>query len=292
MVLSMTGYGKGICQADDLTVVAEIKSLNGKTTDIRCRLPNAYKEQEITLRKLILEKAYRGKLEFSISIESESESGEYSINASLFKRYYQELAALRAEAGAASSSDLTEAILRIPNVIDSKYQEVSEAEYAAVVKATDIAIEKLNDFRAVEGQSLMDDLTERSANIRRLLDELEPFENERIQRIKDKMRRNVEDVIPQKQMDQNRFEQEIIYYIEKLDINEEKVRLAQHCKYFAEVLTSEALTVGKKLGFIAQEMGREINTLGAKAQDKNIQQIVVTMKDELEKIKEQLFNVV
>ena len=292
MVLSMTGYGKGICQSEDLTVVAELKSLNGKTTDIRCRLPNAYKEQEITLRKLILEKAYRGKLEFSISIESQNDSGEYSVNPTLFKRYYKELSQLRAEAGGRSDTDLTEAILRIPNVVDSKYQEIGEAEYEAVVKATNLAIQKLNDFRAVEGHSLLADLAKRSANIRSLLDDLEPYEHERIQRIKDKMRRNVEDVVPQKQMDQNRFEQEIIYYIEKLDINEEKVRLAQHCKYFVEVLNSDALTVGKKLGFIAQEMGREINTLGAKAQDKNIQQIVVSMKDELEKVKEQLFNVV
>jgi len=288
----MTGYGKGVVQSKNLTVVAELKSLNGKTTDIRCRLPSAYKEQEIHLRKLILEKAYRGKIEYNITVESENGSEDYSINKSLFKKYYNDLHELSNELSIAPGTDFVQSILRIPNVVDAKFAEVSEEEYKAVLDATNIAIEELNDFRAEEGASMMVDLVERSENISSLLIKIEPFEAERVQKIKDKMRRNVEDVIPSQQIDNNRFEQEIIYYLEKLDVNEEKVRLTQHCKYFTEVLKSETVAVGKKLGFIAQEMGREINTLGSKAQDKNIQQIVVSMKDELEKIKEQLFNVV
>lgn len=292
MVLSMTGYGKGIVQSKNLTVVAELKSLNGKTTDIRCRLPSAYKEQEIHLRKLILEKAYRGKLEYNITVESEEGTEDYGINKSLFKKYYADLSSLSKDLGISTDTDYLQAILRIPNVVDAKFAEVSEEEYKAVLAATEIAIEELNDFRAEEGASMLTDLMHRSENIANLLTDIEPFEAERVEKIKAKMRRNVEDVIPSQQIDNNRFEQEIIYYLEKLDVNEEKIRLAQHCKYFSEVLGSETIEVGKKLGFIAQEMGREINTLGSKAQDKNIQQIVVSMKDQLEKIKEQLFNVV
>lgn len=292
MVLSMTGYGKGIVQSQNLTVIAELKSLNGKTTDIRCRLPSAYKEQEIHLRKLILEKAHRGKLEYNITIESEEGTEDYSINKRLFKKYYTDLTALSDELGIKDDVDYIQSILRIPTVVDTKFSEVSEEEYKAVLEATELAILELNDFRAEEGASMMKDLVHRSENIAKLLIDIEPFETERVERIKNKMRRNVADVIPSQHIDNNRFEQEIIYYLEKLDVNEEKIRLAQHCKYFTEVLNSDKIEVGKKLGFIAQEMGREINTLGSKAQDKNIQQLVVSMKDELEKIKEQLFNVV
>jgi len=292
MVLSMTGYGKGTFQSENYTVIAEIKSLNGKTTDVRCRLPSSYKEEEIALRKLILAKAHRGKMDFNITIQSDEAAADFSINEALFKKYYGDLARLASEVGATTEVNHTEAILRIPNVVDSQYSEVSEEEYRAVVQATEIAIANLNDFRASEGLSLIKDLRERSHNILELLGQVEPYENDRIERIKSKMRRNIEDVVPSQQMDKNRFEQEIIYFLEKLDVNEEKVRLAQHCKYFDEILNSDKIEVGKKLGFIAQEMGREINTLGAKAQHKNIQQIVVSMKDELEKIKEQLFNVV
>ena len=292
MILSMTGYGKGVHQSENFRVIAEIKSLNGKTTDIRCKLPSAYKEQEIHLRKLILDTASRGKMEFNLTVESDEINNDQVINAALFKKYYAQLAELKSELNISEGTDFIQSILRIPNIIDSKHAEVSEEEYNAVLEATKAAIAELNNFRAVEGKSLLSDLTLRSNNINQLLKDVQPFEEGRIEKIKEKMKRNVEDVIPAQQMDQNRFEQEIIYYIEKLDINEEKVRLAQHCKYFNEVLNSDILPKGKKLGFIAQEMGREINTLGAKAQDKNIQQIVVSMKDELEKIKEQLFNVV
>jgi len=292
MVLSMTGYGKGTFQSDNYTVIAEIKSLNGKTSDVRCRLPSSYKEEELTLKKLILSKGHRGKIDFTITIQSDQAAADFNINESLFKKYYTDLTRLGKEVGNTAQADYTEAILRIPNVVDSQYSEVSKEEFDAVLKATEIALHNLNDFRASEGQSLLADLQKRSANILELLGQVTPYEEERITRIKDKMRRNIEDVVPSQQMDKNRFEQEIIYFLEKLDVNEEKVRLAQHCKYFDEILNSDKIEVGKKLGFIAQEMGREINTLGAKAQHKNIQQIVVSMKDELEKIKEQLFNVV
>ncbi len=288
----MTGYGKGMIQSDSLTVVAELKSLNGKTSDIRCRLPYNYKAQEITLRKLILEKAYRGKLEYTITIDSDQGSADNVINESLYKKYYKDIKKIESELGINNQTDYTQTILRIPNVVDSHQAEVTEEEINAVLEATNIAITNLNKYRADEGVGLLADLDSRSVNILDLLTKIEPYEKARIDKIKAKMKRNIEDVLPAEQMDQNRFEQEIVYYIEKLDINEEKVRLSQHCKYFGEILHSDTIVKGKKLGFVAQEMGREINTLGAKAQDKNIQQLVVSMKDELEKLKEQLFNIV
>lgn len=292
MVLSMTGYGKGIVQTENITVVAELKSLNGKSTDIRCRLPLAYKEQEIQLRNLILEKAHRGKMDYSISIESEQGTEEYSINKGLFKKYYKQIEQIQRETGIGGDEDLIGAILRMPEVVSTTYTEVDEEEFKAVRQATEKAIVELNKFRAEEGVSLYEDLNVRCNNIKDLLNEVEKYEQPRIDRIKERMNRQLEEKIAHDQIDKNRFEQEIIYYIEKLDINEEKVRLSQHCKYFGEILSSDTLQVGKKLGFVAQEMGREINTLGSKAQDKDLQKIVVNMKDQLEKIKEQLFNVV
>jgi len=275
MVLSMTGYGQSSKAFKDKTIRVEIKSLNGKTSDIRCKVPGSYKEKEIQLRKYLLEKAYRGKFDFSLTIESEKGDDEYGLNKALFKKYYHEISGLQDELGI-PQGDIVQTILRIPNVVGSINDELDEEEWKAVMDTTTEAISALNNFRAEEGTAAEKDLREASTRIATLLEEVVPFEGGRIE----------------KKADRNRFEQEIIYYIEKLDINEEKVRLAQHCKYFDEVLNSDKAVVGKKLGFIAQEMGREINTLGAKANEKNIQQIVVSMKDALEKIKEQVANIV
>lgn len=287
----MTGYGQSSKAFKDKTIRVEIKSLNGKTSDIRCKVPGSYKEKEIQLRKYLLEKAYRGKFDFSLTIESEKGEDEYGLNKALFKKYYHEISGLQEELGI-PQGDIVQTILRIPNVVGSINDELDEEEWKAVMDTTTEAISALNNFRAEEGTAAEKDLREASTRIATLLEEVVPFEGGRIETLKDRFRRNLEEFNSDEKADRNRFEQEIIYYIEKLDINEEKVRLAQHCKYFDEVLNSDKAVVGKKLGFIAQEMGREINTLGAKANEKNIQQIVVSMKDALEKIKEQVANIV
>jgi len=291
MVLSMTGYGQASKAFKDKTIRVEIKSLNGKTSDIRCKVPGSYKEKEIQLRKLVLEKAFRGKFDFSLTIESEKGDDEYGLNKLLFKKYYKELTDLHNELDI-PQGDIVQSILRIPNVVGAINEEVDEEEWAQVILTCEEALGALNSFRATEGTAAEKDLREAASNIASLLKDVEQYEDGRIETLKERFRRNLEEFNQDEQVDRNRFEQEIIYYIEKLDVNEEKVRLAQHCKYFDEVINSDTNVIGKKLGFIAQEMGREINTLGAKANEKNIQQIVVSMKDSLEKIKEQVANIV
>jgi uncharacterized protein (TIGR00255 family) len=291
MVLSMTGYGQASTQFKDKTIQVEIKSLNGKTSDIRCKLPGSYKEKEIQLRKHLIDKAFRGKFDFSLTIGSEKGDDEYGLNKSLFRKYYRELMELKEELNI-DSGDIVQSILRIPNVVGAINEEVDEEEWKIVMSTTDAALKALNNFRAEEGKAAEKDMKEAAQLISELLTAIEPYEGGRIETLKERFRKNLEEFQTDEQVDRNRFEQEIIYYLEKLDINEEKVRLAQHCKYFNEVLDSGNPEIGKKLGFIAQEMGREINTLGAKANEKNIQQMVVSMKDALEKIKEQVANIV
>ncbi len=291
MILSMTGYGQASREFKDKTIRVEIKSLNGKTSDIRCKVPGSYKEKEIQLRKLVLEKAFRGKFDFSLTIESEKGDDEYGLNKLLFKKYYNEITELQKELGI-EGGDIVQTILRIPNVVGGLNEELDEEEWEVVLTTCEDALDALTNFRAEEGTAAEKDLVQASANIAQLLKDVEQYEAGRIETLKERFRKNLEEFNQDEQVDRNRFEQEIIYYIEKLDINEEKVRLAQHCKYFDEVMNGESMQVGKKLGFIAQEMGREINTLGAKANQKNIQQIVVSMKDSLEKIKEQVANIV
>lgn len=291
MVLSMTGYGQASNQFKDKTIQVEIKSLNGKTSDIRCKVPGSYKEKEIQLRKNLMDKAYRGKFDFSLTIESDKGDDEYGLNKALFRKYYKEISELKEELGI-DSGDIIQTILRIPNVVGAINEEIDEDEWKVVKTTTDEAIKALNNFRAEEGKAAEQDMNDAAHSISDLLSKVEPYESGRIETLKERFRKNLEDFQTDEKVDRNRFEQEIIYYLEKLDINEEKVRLAQHCKYFNEVMNSGKPEIGKKLGFIAQEMGREINTLGAKANEKNIQQMVVSMKDALEKIKEQVANIV
>lgn len=287
----MTGYGQASNQFKDKTIQVEIKSLNGKTSDIRCKVPGSYKEKEIQLRKNLMDKAYRGKFDFSLTVESDKGDDEYGLNKALFRKYYNELTELKEELGI-DSGDIIQSILRIPNVVGAINEEIDEDEWEVVLRTSDEAIKALNNFRAEEGKAAEKDLKDAASTIAELLTKVEPFEGGRIETLKERFRKNLEDFQTDEKVDRNRFEQEIIYYLEKLDINEEKVRLSQHCKYFNEVLDSGNPEIGKKLGFIAQEMGREINTLGAKANEKNIQQMVVSMKDALEKIKEQVANIV
>jgi len=287
----MTGYGQASNQFKDKTIQVEIKSLNGKTSDIRCKVPGSYKEKEIQLRKNLMDKAYRGKFDFTLTIESDKGDDEYGLNKSLFKKYYQELTELQAELGI-GSGDIVQTILRIPNVVGAINEDIDEDEWGVVLQTTEDAIKALNNFRAEEGKAAEKDMKDAAQTISDLMSKIEPFEMGRMETLKERFRKNLEDFQTDEKVDRNRFEQEMIYYLEKLDINEEKVRLGQHCKYFNEVLGSGKPEIGKKLGFIAQEMGREINTLGAKANEKNIQQMVVSMKDALEKIKEQVANIV
>jgi len=287
----MTGYGKGSSQINGKQIKIEIKSLNGKSSDIRMRIPNNIKEKELILRKQILDSAIRGKFDVTLKIGSDSGADEYSLNTTLVKKYALELKSLQSELGL-DQSDLLQAIMRIPNVVSPEEGELEENEWQAIREATDQALEMLKNFRSEEGNVLKEDLGSRAKKIKEYLESIEPLEKSRIDSVKERMHKNLSQWIKEEAIDQNRFEQEVIFYLEKLDITEEKVRLSQHCDYFLDTLNSAKIEKGKKLAFISQEMGREINTLGAKAQQSDIQQFVVMMKDELEKIKEQLANII
>ncbi len=292
MLLSMTGYGKSSVDFKNKSILVDIKSLNGKTTDIRVKAPNNFRHKEIDIRNLVHEGGHRGKLEVTLEVSTDDGDGEYSLNMPLFKKYHHELKGLKDQLDPNDTSNLFAAIVRIPNVVSAHEEDIDEEEWESVVKAIQGAIQELNNFRIVEGKALERDL---AYNINLIGDKLEliaPHEKERILKLKARLQKNLDEFLGNEKVDQNRFEQEVLFYIEKLDINEEKVRLSQHLKYFLTVMGSEEIVVGKKLSFISQEIGREINTLGAKAQNSNIQQIVVQMKDALEQIKEQLANVV
>lgn len=291
MVLSMTGFGQAQEVVGNQKFSLELKSLNGKATDIRLKVPAYYKDKEMIVRSTLLKGAMRGKIDANLSIVSDSGDDEFGINAALYKKYFNELIEIHQSLDA-PTGELATAILRIPNVVSSRDEEISEDEWKVVQSIMTRAVESLNAFRAEEGKAMYKDLMESRNIIAEGLPKIEPFEGERIERLKERLTRNLNELKQGDSIDQNRYEQEMIYYLEKLDINEEKVRLAQHCVYFKEVMDNDNLQKGKKLQFIAQEMGREINTLGAKAQHSEIQQVVVSMKEALEKIKEQVLNIV
>lgn len=291
MILSMTGYGKSSAQYLDKVIGVEIKSLNGKSSDIRMRLPNNIKEKEIILRKQIIKSALRGKFDFTLKIGSETGGEEYSLNKDLFKKYATEIKSLQTDLGGLDG-DLLQAVMRIPNVIGAVEGELDDEEWKVIERVTNEALEMLHNFRKQEGNVLKEDLETRINNIHQKLREVEPMEASRITALRERMQKNLEQFMKEENVDKNRFEQEVLFYLEKLDITEEKVRLAQHCEYFLNTLNNGDTEKGKKLAFISQEIGREINTLGAKAQQSDIQQLVVSMKDELEKIKEQLANII
>lgn len=286
----MTGFGHSKTEISGKIIRVEIKSLNARSTEIRCKLPNAYRDREMDLRKKVIDALQRGKLDLTITLDGFSDEENAFINADAFKKYYKELNALRQELNIADG-DILQSILRIPNVIGQNEDMADDEEWAIVEKTIDEALVNIKKFRADEGLVLRADLLERINFIEQHLKSIEPFELARLDHIKDRLKKNMEDFIINQQVDQNRYEQEILYYIEKLDINEEKVRLGQHCIYFKEELDAKDDQKGRKLSFIAQEIGREINTIGAKANNSDIQQFVVMMKDELEKLKEQLANI-
>ena len=290
MILSMTGFGHSKTEINGKIIRVEIKSLNARTTEIRCKLPKSYRDREMDLRKRVIDKLQRGKLDLTITLDGFSDEENAFINADAFRKYYRELNALRQELNI-TEGDILQSILRVPNVIGQNEELADDEEWSIVEKTVDEALVSINKFRIDEGLVLKQDLVERIKQIENHLKSIEPYEAVRLDRIKDKLKKNMEEFALKQNVDQNRYEQEILYYIEKLDINEEKVRLSQHCVYFIEELDHKDDQKGRKLSFIAQEIGREINTIGAKAQDSDIQQFVVMMKDELEKLKEQLANI-
>ena len=316
MIFSMTGYGKAECLvANNKKLVVEIKSLNSKSLDLSVRIAPQLRSKELEIRTLIAQRLERGKLDLSIYYQDAAQGDETSsfapINREAFAYYYRELIALQKELGWANNQDIVSAILRMPDV--TKVQdssEVNEEEWAVVLQTIEEAIKHFNAFREQEGASLYQMFCEKLNAIAALLTEVEPYEQSRVEKIKTRIEANLEQLsaTTQQAIDRNRLEQEMIYYIEKLDINEEKVRLTNHLKYFRETMGEAPLHnstpsyttlnnptplsgVGKKLGFIAQEMGREINTLGSKSNQSEMQIIVVKMKDILEQIKEQVLNV-
>jgi len=286
----MTGFGKAVFELRNRKVVIEIKSLNSKQLDVNARIANGFREKEIEIRNLLSTRLQRGKVDFSMTVENTGDSSNYSINKNLAKKYYRELKELTAEFEEKDFSDYLLVLMKMPDVLVSENEEISEQEWQQLFETIGQAINDVETFRITEGKSLEKELLYRNQNILSQLDEITPFEKQRMENLKVKISRDLYDIVKKEDIDKNRFEQEVIYYQDKLDITEERVRLKKHCEYFVETL-NEPESQGKKLSFITQEMGREINTLGSKAGEANIQKIVVQMKDELEKIKEQLFNI-
>ena len=294
MIYSMTGFGKAALRYGSRTITVAIKSLNSKQADLSARVPSAYRTAELELRSLITSQLQRGKIDLSISIDDDALEGTASlINREALIGYVHQLRALSSELGQELPLD-TAALLRLPGVLDSestRQPELGEEELAVLRQATQQAVDELTEFRRQEGVMLYEVLAERIQRITVLLAEITYPEAERIQQVRQRLEEGLRKLMPSGDYDRSRLEQELIYYIEKLDINEEKSRLAHHLSYFMEVLDAPQPGQGKTLGFIAQEIGREINTMGSKSNHAAMQQLVVQMKDELEQIKEQVLNV-
>jgi len=289
MVHSMTGYGKAAVELPHKKLTIEIKSLNSKQFDLFTRIPMIYREKEIGLRNWLSKELERGKIDLSFTVEHISKDVSATIDHTLLKQYHQEITALARELNIGVPQDWFQTLLRLPDVMKQDMEELNEEEWFIIEETIRKAVNELINFRVQEGEMLRNLLMEKVANIRQLLRDIEPYENERIEKVKSRIYDGLA-TLENKEYDANRFEQEMIYYIEKLDVNEEKSRLTNHLDYFLETLDNQK-SQGKKLGFIAQEMGREINTLGSKSNHSDIQRIVVRMKDELEQIKEQILNV-
>lgn len=290
MILSMTGYGKAVVTYKEKKISVEVKSLNSKNLDLSTRIAPLYREKEMEIRQTIAKRLERGKVDFSLWIEKDAALDATPINAKLVENYYRQIKNIAAQTGIPEPTDWFSTLLRMPDVTTKTEIEVlDETEWEAAKKAISEAIENLVDFRKQEGVALERKFHEKIDNIEALLKSIEPYEESRVPKIKEKIIEGLEQVA-KVDYDKNRLEQELIYYIEKLDISEERQRLTNHLSYFRETMAEEGHGVGKKLGFIAQEMGREINTTGSKSNQAEMQNIVVKMKDELEQIKEQVLN--
>lgn len=286
----MTGFGKSLAEISGKKISVEIKSLNSKSFDLNLRLPWLYKEKEAELRNLISQKLDRGKIDLSVNFDVLDSEIIPVINKSVVKDYYVQLKGISDELGIKSGEDLLSVIMRLPDALKTEKPDLSEDEWSLVREKIKDAADQLDEYRTEEGKSIETDLIRCIGNILTLLEGVQQYEANRINRIRDKLNSSLAEYVGTENIDKNRFEQEIIYYLEKLDINEEKVRLKKHCEYFLEKISSLPPN-GKILSFIAQEIGREINTIGSKANDAGMQKLVVMMKDELEKIKEQSLNV-
>jgi uncharacterized protein (TIGR00255 family) len=290
MIKSMTGFGKTELELPNKKITIEIKTLNSRQTDLNTRVPNIYRIKELEIRALLSNKLVRGKIDFNIYVEHSGENFNYSINKGLANQYYKAIKDLATELNQPNFSNYLPIILKMPDVMKTEKEDFDEEEWKIIEKLIVDALIQVDEFRTQEGQSLESEFTSRINTILNLLEAVTPYEEARINQVKKRLMKNLNEFKEDVKFDQNRFEQEMIYYIEKIDITEEKVRLKKHCDYFLENLNDESAG-GKKLNFISQEIGREINTLGSKANDVNLQKIVIQMKDELEKIKEQLFNI-
>lgn len=284
----MTGFGRSEGQIGDKKVTVELRSLNSKQLDLQVKLPSAWREKEAEVRQWAGEMVVRGKAELAIGFDGTQAQKRTSFNAALIKMYYDELRDLAGQVAPDASTDLLGMVLRMPEVTTATKEEQDPAEWEAVMTLAEQAAARFDEFRAAEGAKLEAELAGRTRNISGLLEEVAALDGGRIGRVRERVLAKLEEL--RAKVDQDRFEQELVFYIEKLDVTEEKLRLATHCNYFLETLSGRE-GQGRKLAFIAQEMGREINTLGSKANDADIQKLVVRMKDELEKIKEQVLNV-
>lgn len=284
MIQSMTGFGKHVAQLPSKKITVELKSLNSKSLDINARIPQSYREKELELRKMIADVLVRGKVDLGLYVEITGEETTAEVNQGMVKKYMEQLAQL------AKGDDikLLELALRMPDTLKTDKDDIDESEYEAIKEALKQALSEITTFRNEEGKVLEQDFVERIKNLITLLEKVNAMDPERLATVRERLERAVSDL--KVELDANRFEQELIYYLEKYDVTEEKVRLANHLSYFETTLKSDDSN-GKKLGFIAQEIGREINTIGSKANYAPMQQLVVQMKDELEKIKEQMLNV-
>lgn len=289
MIKSMTGFGKSATSINQKKISIEIRSLNSKLADISIRIPAIYKEKELELRTKINQYLERGKIEFNLYVEQTTATPNYQINESLFKNYYNELKKLSDELS--EQSDLITIVAGMPDVFQKEEkQALDESEWQTIVELTTKALQDIDAYRTDEGNTLQKEMELRINNIQQLLNKVELYEKERIITVRERISAHLEEVVSGSQVDKDRLEQELVFYIEKFDISEEKQRLQSHLDYFTDTMNDNDAQ-GKKMGFISQEMGREINTLGSKANHSELQKIVVEMKDELEKIKEQLLNI-
>jgi uncharacterized protein (TIGR00255 family) len=280
----MTGYGKSVLQLPSKKISIEVKSLNSKNLDLNTRMPSMYREKELAIRKLIASKLQRGKIDFSLYVEMTGEETSTQINKTVVKQYIKQLR----EVVDGDETELLKMAIRLPDAIMTERDDIDEDEWTEIAKVIDNSLEKIEEYRLDEGQALEQEFRARVNNISNVLEAIIAMDPERIDGVRERLNKGIADI--KEKVDENRFEQELVYYIEKFDITEEKVRLKNHLDYFEKALKSEDSN-GKKLAFISQEMGREINTIGSKSNHAPMQKLVVQMKDELEKIKEQLLNV-
>jgi len=286
----MTGFGKATCEYGNKKIVVEIKSLNSKQLDVSTRISGLYREKDIEIRNELSQKLERGKIDLSLYVDNSGKESVTQINQSVVESYYQQIKTLSDNIGIDMPTNWFDILLRLPDTMKTETVELDENEWLEIRKAIALAVEQLTVFRIQEGKSLEAVFNEKIAHIGQLLDQTAPFEAERVEKIKARLEENLQALSDKIDYDKNRLEQELIFYIEKLDVNEEKVRLRNHLDYFMETMQHEK-SPGKKLGFIAQEIGREVNTLGSKSNHSEMQKIVVLMKDDLEQIKEQVLNV-